>query len=283
MSDWYMISKYTNEPVRVGYMFVGKSTKIVHLTTFNDESVCGRVINGGCYATSDDALSARICVRCWKTFTKRECAQDGGPAEDAGFQETSVTVQPMPSVPDMANVPRECYFGCGEHSSYAWIDYVGRTEGVCTHHVSRLMDDGREFYPVESEVITVDVSEVIKGDMILGAEDMGHVRSARQGVDRGGYMVYGENYSDLFGYPQQIRVIRTVPYVVKGRVMITIPGLTWPESGEPVELDEGTERFIITPGYSTQRDCARMTSIKRYGKVLETVRVTDLTYVGPLN
>lgn len=71
------------------------------------------------------------------------------------------------------------------------------------------------------------------------------------------------------------------PYVVEGRVWVKIPGLF--HNGQPVEVDEGTERFIITPGYTTELDCARMTCMKRYGRRNPNVRVSDVTYVGPLN
>lgn len=286
MAFGYMISKYTNEPVSVGYLFLTHKRVTVHLTTHNDESVCGRMIGqGATYSNTDEGV--KLCLRCWRSFAKRECAADGGEAPDMGFQETgadNVTVNPMPSTPDMANVPRECYYGCSRPVAYAWVDYVGRTEGVCAHDVSRLMDEGREFYPVESEVITVDVTELIKGDMILGAEDMGLVRSHRPHVDTPTmHMVYGETYTDCFPAPYQVRVIRTVPYVVEGRVMVTIPGLTWPETGEPVELDEGTEHYIITPGYSNMSDLARMACMARYGKVNPNLRVEFLSHMGALN
>jgi hypothetical protein len=197
----------------------------------------------------------------------------------------TVTVQDMPSVPDMANVPSECFFGCTRRVFAAFCDTYGKTEGVCEIHADRL---SMEFWPlpvIEPEVIMVDVTEVIPGDVIVGAEDMGAVRTSRPHVDGPSvHMIYGDKLTDAFGAPQRIGVIRNMPqvheskgepYVMEGRVMIT--GLDL----HPVH--EGTARFIITPGYTTQADCARMECMKRYGRVNNDLRVTELRYVGPLN
>lgn len=196
------------------------------------KSVCGRVTTG-VQSYSSGKLIEVTCKSCNKIMDK---------ASDAGFQETqdsSVTVQgaePSEWVPDMANVPSECFFGCSRLVVAAFSDTCGVTQGVCQDHADRLT---LTYYPLP-------VAEP------LPEADMPTVHEA-----------LGE------------------PYVMEGRVMIAIPGL-FREDGSPVELDEGTERFVITPGYSTQRDCAHMTSIKRYGRRNPNVRVTDLTYVGPV-
>lgn len=279
------------------------------------KSVCGRVTTG-VLSYSSGKLIEVTCKSCNKIMDK---------ASEAGFQETreSDTLAKIKAIdPDCLSddtpyvrpskvSPGKWIFervAMAAEGTMCWVDGAYAFQDtpfgpMCQTHVYEYAEMcARELGLLDApNVRRVDVSEVIPGDIIVGAEDMGLVRGSRQHVDGPGmWMIFGENYSDCFGAPQKIKVIRddftmpeadmpTVhealgePYVMEGRVMITIPGLTWPETGEPVELDEGTERFVITPGYSTQADCARMTSIKRYGKVLPSVRVTDLTYVGPLN
>ena len=101
------------------------------------------------------------------------------------------------------------------------------------------------------------------------------------GADR--WVVYGDKLTDVFGAPQRIGVIRNLPevhaskgepYVMEGSVLVTYPD---------GEYNEGTARFVITPGYTTQEDCARMECMKRYGRRNPNLRVTGLRYVGPLN
>lgn len=252
-------------------------------------SVCGRSTTG-VQSMHSGAVIEVTCKSCNRIMDK---------ASDAGFQETRVTVQgaePEEWVPDMSNVPRECFFGCSRLVVAAFSDMYGNTQGTCQDHADRL---SLTYYPLPmGETLSVDTSEVMPGDLIVEAPDLGIIRDVVPHTDKS-VMIFGELGQDWFATPQRVTVKRepmrqpepdmpTVhealgePYVMEGRVMIAIPGL-FREDGSPVELDEGTERFIITPGYTTQRDCAHMTSIKRYGRRNPNVRVTDLTYVGPLN
>lgn len=65
--------------------------------------------------------------------------------------------------------------------------------------------------------LTIDVSELQAGDLIVEAEELGPVRHIREvpvvyGSDKVpgvGYRVYGELLDDLFAAPQRLEVERT--------------------------------------------------------------------------
>lgn len=55
-----------------------------------------------------------------------------------------VHLDDMPSEPDFnAEGVSECYFGCGSHVVAVFVDYVGRTEGLCATH--RVRVDGETY------------------------------------------------------------------------------------------------------------------------------------------
>lgn len=58
----------------------------------------------------------------------------------------TVEITPLPTAPDMSEVPSECYYGCQNPVTGAAVDYVGTTIGVCSAHASRVGTS--EVYPL---------------------------------------------------------------------------------------------------------------------------------------
>lgn len=84
----------------------------------------------------------------------------GNVVDAAMMSAPGVEIQDMPNEPDFtAQGASECYFGCGRDVVAVFVDYVGRTEGLCATH--RVRVDG-ETYDVpatpqtDAESLTVD-------------------------------------------------------------------------------------------------------------------------------
>jgi len=72
----------------------------------------------------------------------------------------AVTVTDMPSEPDfLAPGAAECYFGCGSDVVAVFVDYVGRTEGLCVAHRDR----------VEGETYELPTAEIVKPQTLAWA------------------------------------------------------------------------------------------------------------------
>lgn len=139
-------------------------------------------------------------------------------------------------------------------------------------------------YVVRMDTMRVSVRALNPGDLIIGAEGFGPVKSHRE--TRDGFdneMVYFENGDhDIFGYPQTLEIIRTAPYVVSAEINVAIPGL-FMENGEPTTVPMGRDEYIITPGYSSEDDIPAMYSMRVYGKRVDAVSAANVRYVRQLN
>lgn len=60
---------------------------------------------------------------------------------------------------------RECYFGCGVTPVAVFVDYVGRTEGLCASHRDRV--EGQTYdVPATAHTDAESVSEAVEGDTV---------------------------------------------------------------------------------------------------------------------
>jgi hypothetical protein len=218
--------------------------------------------------------------------------------------------------PDLANLdefPRDCYFGDTADVVGVFFDYVGNVEGVCARHAALVqrpvtmfpedagfhetdvydhipfgrMQVATVFTEFAGEPVNPDFRQLRPFKPIPGMSDESSFHAVIDMARAGECNAYRlpDGTWVLAHVTGEGEVLACwligdaplAPYVVEGRVMIKIPGL------KGVELDEGTEQFVITPGYSDLSDCAHMTSIKRYGRRNPNVRVTHLRYIGLLN
>lgn len=198
-----------------------------------------------------------------------------------------------PILAQLDYVPRECYYACGEAVTAVWFDIVGNVEGACAAHVIEINANGYHSTNLPVEIMvqempsTPDLSAVPAECYYGCSNPVTHAFTDYVGRTEGvcGAHAHLPLSGKVVALPTDDMIEEEAqtakPYVVEGRVWVKIPGLF--HNGQPVEVDEGTERFIITPGYSTELDCAHMTCIKRYGRRNPNVRVSDVTYVGPLN
>ncbi len=100
--------------------------------------------------------------------------------------------EPNTWAPDfLAPGARECYFGCGVTPVAVFVDYVGRTEGVCTAHRDRVEGETHELPTTEvySPQIVAHARKVMGKDVLTGeplstqdndtqeSEDMGNTET----------------------------------------------------------------------------------------------------------
>lgn len=82
----------------------------------------------------------------------------------------AVTITDMPSAPEFdAPGAAECFFGCGRDVVAVFVDYVGRTEGLCAAHRDRVEGATYELPTVTPEERHTDaesVSETVEDDTV---------------------------------------------------------------------------------------------------------------------
>lgn len=99
----------------------------------------------------------------------------GNKVDAAMMSAPGVEIQDMPSEPDFnAEGASECYFGCGRDVVAVFVDYVGRTEGLCATH--RVRVDGETYdVPATPQTDVQEESSMTETVIIPGthALDMG--------------------------------------------------------------------------------------------------------------
>jgi len=111
-------------------------------------TLCGKW-GGGVESFASGATIEITCKTCrtrLESITAQRNTDELIAASDARMAEASVTVTDMPASPDFsAPGASECYYGCGDKPEAVFVDYVGRTEGVCGNHLERCAS---ELYPI---------------------------------------------------------------------------------------------------------------------------------------
>lgn len=158
----HILSASTGEPVAIRFAMVGKG-KSLHYSPSNDETLCGRMI--GAYVNETDHTDAPMCKRCavvertrsaeyaeWLTTQQMNAETDMIVSDDVADTSTMIAEtlgnvvitgdEPNTWAPDFdAFGAAECYFmssTCEGAPVAVFVDYVGRTEGVCVAHRDRV-------------------------------------------------------------------------------------------------------------------------------------------------
>lgn len=112
----------------------------------------------------------------------------GNKVDAAMMSAPGVEITDMPSEPEF-NAPgaSECYFGCGRDVVAVFVDYVGRTEGLCSTHRDRVEGETYNVPTVDAvepengtqEVTTMDVVAVIQNTPGMAGETHYHSPGCR--------------------------------------------------------------------------------------------------------
>lgn len=189
-----IISQHTGQPVKIVFAMVGKG-KAVHYSTGNDDTLCGKGVSRYVDGNTDAAL-CKPCARiervksaeyaAWLNTQQSNAETDMIVSEDAAETSTMIAEtlsgvaitgdEPNTWAPDFdASGATECYFGCGVTPVAVFVDYVGRTEGVCAAHRDRVEGQTYELPTVpmgdaETDAETIPAHVFVPG---MHALDMG--------------------------------------------------------------------------------------------------------------